>query len=335
MPILVLDLGSSSFFCYFALVERLAIQAIQAMQVWRARLAHQWVSFSIWSSHLPWKHILPVKHPHFHLKKWKIKIEEEKIKKLKLKILPHVHLKRKDRNWKKMKLKILSHHHLPVLCMDGAVEERRPSSFAHVHKFTPFLKPAHRIIGKDKILANVHNASIISCACGDRWDVYITIDESGEAVLEDKLYVQGHPYLGEGEAGASVLLAITCPLMGEWFTNAWAAVPALSHPMLMRLTIRTMSAPSGLRSASLCGQHAAEAWHVRGGEGFHCEHVLPLHTTGVALDFYFESLTQVHTVDSFLDALHKANCILFAVKDTVVTHVLSYVVVDDNFFVCS
>ena len=101
MPILVLDLGSSSFFCYFALVERLAIQAIQAMQVWRARLAHQWVSFSIWSSHLPWKHILPVKHPHFHLKKWKIKIEEEKIKNLKLKILPHVHLKRKDRNWKK------------------------------------------------------------------------------------------------------------------------------------------------------------------------------------------------------------------------------------------
>ena len=114
-----------------------------------------------------------------------------------------------------MKLKILSHYHLPVLCMDGAVEERRPSSFAHVHKFTPFLKPAHRIIGKDKILANVHNASIISCACGDRWDVYITINESGGAILEDKLYVQGHPYLGEGEAGASVLLAIACPIMGE------------------------------------------------------------------------------------------------------------------------
>ena len=195
MPILVLDLGSSSFFCYFALVERLAIQAIQAMQVWRARLAHQWVSFSIWSSHLPWKHILPVKHPHFHLKKWKIKIEEEKIKNLKLKILPHVHLKRKDRNWKKMKLKILSHHHLPVLCMDGAVEERRPSSFAHVHKFTPFLKPAHRIIGKDKILANVHNASIISCACGDRWDVYITIDESEKPSLRTNFTCKATPIL--------------------------------------------------------------------------------------------------------------------------------------------
>ena len=95
------------------------------------------------------------------------------------------------------------------------MEPLRNGDLAALLMSTPFLKPAHRIIGKDKILANVHNASIISCACGDRWDVYITIDESGEAVLEDKLYVQGHPYLGEGEAGASVLLAITCPLMGE------------------------------------------------------------------------------------------------------------------------
>ena len=74
----------------------------------------------------------------------------------------------------------------------------------------------------------------------------------------------------------------------------------------MRLTVRTMATPSGLWSACLCGQHAAQAWLVAGGGGLHCERVV--------LVSYFESLAEVHFGEGILQALHE-------VKDPLVTHI--------------
>ena len=82
----------------------------------------------------------------------------------------------------------------------------------------------------------------------------------------------------------------------------------------MRVTVRTMATPSGLWSASLCGQHAAQAWLVAGGGGLHCELVV--------LVSYFEPLTDVHFRNSILQALHEVECVLFAIKYSPTTHVL-------------
>ena len=58
----------------------------------------------------------------------------------------------------------------------------------------------------------------------------------------------------------------------------------------VRLTVRTMATPSGLWSACLCGQHAAQAWLVAGGGGLHCELVI--------LVSYAESLAEVNLAQS-------------------------------------
>ena len=90
----------------------------------------------------------------------------------------------------------------------------------------------------------------------------------------------------------------------------------------MRLTVRTMATPSGLWSACLCGQHAAQAWLVAGGGGLHRElvvlDILVLFATNV---FYFESLADVHFGEGILQALHEVKCVLLAIKDSLVTHI--------------
>ena len=82
----------------------------------------------------------------------------------------------------------------------------------------------------------------------------------------------------------------------------------------MRLTVRTMATPSGLWSACLCGQHAAQAWLVAGGGGLHRELVV--------LVSYFESLAYVHFGEGILQALHEVKCVLPTIKDSLVTHIL-------------
>ena len=84
----------------------------------------------------------------------------------------------------------------------------------HFFKFTPFLDPAHRSFSH-KVVLHGSTVSIISSACWDRWNVDVTVNIGIGAVLQDKLDVQGHPYLGDGQGGAGVLLAIAGSLMGE------------------------------------------------------------------------------------------------------------------------
>ena len=74
-----------------------------------------------------------------------------------------------------------------------------------------------------------------------------------------------------------------------------------------------MATPSGLWSACLCGQHAAQAWLVAGGGGLHRELVV--------LVPYFEAMVDVHFVESILQALHEVKCVLFAIKDTLITYI--------------
>ena len=66
-----------------------------------------------------------------------------------------------------------------------------------------------------QVLPHVLNAPIISCACWDSWYVDVAVDVGVGALLEGKLDMQGHPYLGDGEGGAGVLLAVAGSLMGE------------------------------------------------------------------------------------------------------------------------
>ena len=57
--------------------------------------------------------------------------------------------------------------------------------------------------------------SIISGSFWDCWNVDVTVNIGVGAVLQDKLDMQGHTYLGDGEGGAGVLLAVAGSLMGE------------------------------------------------------------------------------------------------------------------------
>ena len=81
----------------------------------------------------------------------------------------------------------------------------------------------------------------------------------------------------------------------------------------MRLTVRTMATPSGLRSARLCGQHAANAWLVDSGGGLHTELVMLVSNS--------EALPEVHFGQSILKALYEVKCVLLAVKDSIEVHI--------------
>ena len=81
----------------------------------------------------------------------------------------------------------------------------------------------------------------------------------------------------------------------------------------MRLTVRTMATPLGLRSTCLCGQHTAQAWLVDGGGGLHCELVM--------LVSYAESLAEVNFTKSILQALHEVKCVLLTIKDSLFTYI--------------
>ena len=91
----------------------------------------------------------------------------------------------------------------------------------------------------------------------------------------------------------------------------------------MRLTVRAMATPSGLRSTCLCGQHAAQAWLVAGGGGLHCELV--------ALVSYVESLVEVHFGEGILQALHEVKCELLAIEDCVQTNIIPDMVSSTKF----
>ena len=82
----------------------------------------------------------------------------------------------------------------------------------------------------------------------------------------------------------------------------------------MRLTVRAMATPSGLRSTCLCGQHAAQAWLVAGGGGLHCELVV--------LVPYFESLSNVRFDEGILQTLHEVKCVFLAIKDALLTYII-------------
>ena len=62
---------------------------------------------------------------------------------------------------------------------------------------------------------HIIDVSIISGGCWDRWNVDVTVDIGVGAALQGKLDMQGHPYLGDGEGGAGVLLAVAGSLMRE------------------------------------------------------------------------------------------------------------------------
>ena len=67
-----------------------------------------------------------------------------------------------------------------------------------------------------------------------------------------------------------------------------------------------MATPSGLWSACLFGQHAAQAWLVAGGGGLHCELVV--------LVSNLESLFEINIEQGRLEALNEVNCILLQLK---------------------
>ena len=84
----------------------------------------------------------------------------------------------------------------------------------HIVLFSPFLKPAHWT-NSAQIIIHISKASIISGASWYCWNVDVTVDEGVGAILQKKLDMQGHSYLGDGEGGAGVLLAVAGSLMRE------------------------------------------------------------------------------------------------------------------------
>ena len=94
----------------------------------------------------------------------------------------------------------------------------------------------------------------------------------------------------------------------------------------MRLTVRTMATPSGLRSTCLCGHHAAQAWLIAGGGGLHCELVM--------LVSYAESLAEVNISNGTMEALHKVQGKLLAIKDSQVTNIFLDVISLNQIVIC-
>ena len=90
----------------------------------------------------------------------------------------------------------------------------RRTDRTHIFQFTKFIKPAHWGCFQ-QVLPHLISTSIISSTCWDCWNVDVTVDIGVGAVLQGKLDMQGHPYLGDGEGGAGVLLAVAGSLMRE------------------------------------------------------------------------------------------------------------------------
>ena len=103
------------------------------------------------------------------------------------------------------------HLHLPALCSNQVGGVTRSS---HIFKFTTFFKPAHWL-NSCQVIIRSNNCSIISGAYRDCWNVDVTVNEGAGAILEEEFDMQGHPYLGDGEGGAGVLLAVAGSLMEE------------------------------------------------------------------------------------------------------------------------
>ena len=77
-----------------------------------------------------------------------------------------------------------------------------------------FLKPAHWLFSQ-QVFLRTSNASIILSARWDCWNVDVTVNEGIRAIHVEEFDMQGHPYLGDGEGGAGVLLAVAGSLMRE------------------------------------------------------------------------------------------------------------------------
>ena len=157
----------------------------------------------------------------------------------------------------------IPHLHLPALCSN---QVGRVFSRFHIVKLTTFLKPAHWT-NSCQVIMCITNVSIISGACWNCWNVDVTVNEGVGAIRVEEFDMQGHPYLCDGDGGASVLLAVACFHMGEGLTSVCATIRALNRPIFMRLTVRAMATPLSLRSTCLCGQHAMQAWLIAGGGG--------------------------------------------------------------------
>ena len=83
-----------------------------------------------------------------------------------------------------------------------------------VFKLSQFLQPAHWF-GCSQIVMYFMDFSIVWSTGGDCWYVYVTVNKGAGTVLQGKLDMQGHPYLGDGEGGAGVFLAVAGSLMRE------------------------------------------------------------------------------------------------------------------------
>ena len=91
---------------------------------------------------------------------------------------------------------------------------RHATRTGHTFKFIKFLNPSHWFDSVQEFPHTI-NTAIISGARWNCWNVDVTVDKGVGAVLQAKLDMQGHPYLGDGEGGAGVLLAVAGSLMGE------------------------------------------------------------------------------------------------------------------------
>ena len=103
------------------------------------------------------------------------------------------------------------HLHLPALRSHKVVGI---TSISHMVKFVQFLKPAHWS-NSFQVTNHLTDIPVVSGASWDCWNVDVTVNEGVGAIPVKELDMQGHPYLGDGEGGAGVLLAVAGSLMGE------------------------------------------------------------------------------------------------------------------------
>ena len=153
--------------------------------------------------------------------------------------------------------------YLPVLINSKV---RRPPRSSQVLQLALFLEPTDRTLFQEEP-SDLLDVPVVLRANWDCWDVQVAVNVAERTVLQKELDVDGQPYLGNCQGGTCILLAIAGSLVAEELTWFPTSIETLRQTLVMRPTVRTMSASSSLGAANVFGDHALETRIIVRGEG--------------------------------------------------------------------
>ena len=179
----------------------------------------------------------------------------------------------------------------------------RPPSSCHGLQLVLLLEPTDRTQEPEEPF-DLIDAPVIFRADWDRRDVQVAVNVAERAILQKELNVDGHSYLGNCQGGTCILLTIAGSLVAEKLTWFLTSIETLRQTLVMRQTVRAMSASTSLGAANVFGDHTVETRIIVGGEGEH------LSTDG--------ALWKFNLVHCLANRIKEFRSISLAVEDSIV-----------------